>query len=624
MAQQHDSNDAGPAAAATTTTSGLSLAAHGGGMLLLLAATAASGAMVFQHMVGLSLPGCGPASACARAANSVWGTLPVIDWPVSHVGLAYFLGLLLAWILSRGGVTATLKNTVRLGAAGSVLFVVVMIVHMKEYLCQYCITVHTANLLFWLLVEGFSRPSAVPSRAVAALGAMFIVSTVGLAAGELATRQQVAEREEGERAESSGQIIEQSGGAANPEGAGFTGRYRLGPEDAPIRMVIFMDYQCEDCGRIEKDIFEIFDERDDMSISVKQFPFCTDCNKYMPRNDHPNACWASRAAEAAGILRGNDGFWKMHHWLFSVGGGFTNEELEEFLVAEGYDLDLWARTMAGPETLRLVQQDIDEGIDLGIRYTPMIFINGVELKGWRVQDAVRRTVEEVAATNPPARTAAHDRPLTALDAAVEAWRTATRFPVPPDVQPWPMGAEDAPIQIVLWGDYQEPFSAEADGLVRQFMAGRSDVRYDFRHYPMNQECNPNAASTKHPYACVAAKAAEAAGILGGREAYARMHEWLMAHQSDFTEEFLDLTAEQMGLDLEAFRAAMAGDRAAQAIEADATFAKRIGLRSIPFIFVNGKFVEAWRNQRGEFLSSILAAAAESVAAPPPPVPAGTE
>ena len=175
---------------------------------------------------------------------------------------------------------------------------------------------------------------------------------------------------------------------------------RLGPEAAPIRLVIFSDYQCEDCGYIEDDIFAFFVQRDDMSISVKQYPMCTDCNANVGVNLHPNACWAARAAETAGILYGNDAFWQIHEWLFQHEGFFTFEDMQSYVLEHEYDFDDWSRVMGSEETLRLVQQDIDEGFDLGIQRTPMIFINGVELKGWRVQGGVQRAWNP---TNPPAR-----------------------------------------------------------------------------------------------------------------------------------------------------------------------------------------------------------------------------
>ena len=34
----------------------------------------ATGMLVLHHLVGMTLPGCGPGSNCARAASSSWGS----------------------------------------------------------------------------------------------------------------------------------------------------------------------------------------------------------------------------------------------------------------------------------------------------------------------------------------------------------------------------------------------------------------------------------------------------------------------------------------------------------------------------------------------------------------------
>ena len=126
---------------------------------------------------------------------------------------------------------------------------------------------------------------------------------------------------------------------AEPEG--FTGRYRIGPEVAPVRVVVISDYQCPDCNTVEDQIREVLDEYKDtgkLSFSAKHFPMSNSCNRYLGSNNmHPNACWAARAAETAGRLRGNEGFMEMHRWLFARKGSFTDAELRQGLVELGYE-----------------------------------------------------------------------------------------------------------------------------------------------------------------------------------------------------------------------------------------------------------------------------------------------
>jgi protein-disulfide isomerase len=463
--------------------------------------------------------------------------------------------------------------------------------------------VHIANFCFLGVVE-FS-PVADAGNGRRALGwaaAAFVVVT-GLQVGGL-----VVERAKGEQQvkESLDEIIKAS---HQPQGEPFTGRYRLGPADAPIRLVVFSDFQCPDCRRFEQQVRSVFAERTDMSVSHKHHPFCSDCNPFVKRNMHPNACWAARAAEAAGMLRGNDGFWHMHRWLFDRGGSFTDAEIKQALAGFGYDVAEFIRVMQSPETLELVQADIFEARDLGIHRTPMVFINGVELRGWHVPTALKTAVERLAATNPPRGTPEQDRPEDAFDKYVTDWRLEQAFALPPDVPERTIGPADAAADVVLWGDYEEPITGSADRLLRGILAKRDDMRYTFRHYPINESCNSVAARTLHAHACDAAKAAEAAGTLGGDEGYWAMHEWIMANQRNLGDEALLQAAVELGYDETAFLAAMNSPEAARAITVDATAGKRMGLTGVPLIYVNGKKIPRWRKEG--VLDAIIEEAANS-------------
>ena len=49
------------------------------------------------------------------------------------------------------------------------------------------------------------------------------------------------------------------------------------------------------------------------------------------------------------------------------------------------------------------------------------------------------------------------------------------------------GSADAPVQIVMWGDYESQACADAHEVIRQVMElqeGR--VRFNFRHFPLTQ------------------------------------------------------------------------------------------------------------------------------------------
>lgn len=636
------------------------------GAVFAAVAVGASLVLVGHHITGLAVPGCGPGEACDQAAESVWGTVPVVRWPVSFLGLAYFAGALAGWLAAGGALPRSARHVVRAGALASLVFCA--IIALELLFCRYCIVAHLANFAFWITTELSRARTARAARVWAVAGATFALVSVAVGAWDRGQRAATLRRGERERDESVRQMIERSRGpevaaaepgtrpagppegsaatravvesrpvatepssrpagveagpgraAAEPDGRPFEGRYRWGPEAAPIRIVMFTAYQCPDCRRIETDLRALMAERNDLAVSIKHFPLTSECNPGVQRTTQPNGCWAARAAEAAGILWGVEGFWKMHAWLFDRRGVFeTQAELEEGIRSLGYDPRGFVQVMSSRQTLERVQADCAEARRLGLYFTPMIFINGVELKGWHVPQALRRSVAELAATGPPPRTAAHDRPPLAFEKYVADWREEPVRTLPPDAPARTLGAAEPRVDIVLWGDYQEPFTAEADGIIRAFVAGRPEARYTFRHFPFNGDCNPQIQERRHPRACRAAQAAEAAGLLGGAAAYWGMHTWLMEHQAEFSDQTLRAAAATLGLDADALLAALDRPEVQAAIADDIEAARQLprlrlgvppGVHSIPTIFVNGRYIPRWRLDEAPVLQTILDEAA---------------
>ena len=129
------------------------------GVVALLISIIFSGILTLKQLglIGDSLPGCGPESACAAVTNGPWGRIPWIQWPVSYLGLAWFIGLAIGWLLSKGVINNTFRWLARLGAAASVVFVLVMIA--GGAICPYCLFAHVGSLIFWIVVETNSRRS---------------------------------------------------------------------------------------------------------------------------------------------------------------------------------------------------------------------------------------------------------------------------------------------------------------------------------------------------------------------------------------------------------------------------------------------------------------------------------
>ncbi len=562
---------------------------------------------MLEHVGAVGLPGCGAASGCARATSGPWGRVPGLGWPISYLGLAYFAALLVAWPLA--GNDRRILIVVRLGAALSVLYVGVMLVgHM---LCPYCLTVHAANLGFWVLSEALARrPGAVAPPAtrrsrrwVWAGAAVFLGISAALGVLDQGARKGAAERAERDLSASTARIS-----AAPAPANRFEGRYRLGPERSPIRLVLFTDYQCPDCRGIEGDVRREVAADPRIAVSIKHFPFCIACNPGAP-DLHPNACWAARAAEAAGILGGPDGFWRMHHWLFDRSGAFTDGELSAALPGLGFEGGRFLAVMMGDETLARVRADIDEGLALGLSMTPMIFINGVELKGWSAPDAVRRAVQAAARASPPAASSDVDRPPPAREKYLADWREGPLLNIPPDAFPHAMGSQAPRATIVLFGDYQEPNTIKADAEIRRILSEREDARYEFRHFPVDQSCNPDLPQTASPLGCLAARAAEVVAFVKGPDTFRRMHEWLMARGPGLTGPVLLEAAPTFGFEGNILAEATEIEEIKTAVLEDINAARALGITSVPMIIINGRLAARWELEGENLLGAMVEEAA---------------
>ena len=104
------------------------------------------------------------------------------------------------------------------------------------------------------------------------------------------------------------------------------------------------------------------------------------------------------------------------------------------------------------------------------------------------------------------------------------------------------GPARAAVTIVEYGDFECPYCGQAESVVRELLAGRGDVRYVWRHLPLNDV---------HPHAQFAAEAAEAAADQG---AFWDMHDLLLRHQDRLQVRDLLRYATDLGLDTDRFSA----------------------------------------------------------------------
>jgi protein-disulfide isomerase len=138
------------------------------------------------------------------------------------------------------------------------------------------------------------------------------------------------------------------------------------------------------------------------------------------------------------------------------------------------------------------------------------------------------------------------------------------------------GAPMAAVTIVEFSDFECPYCGAAHpviGRVLREYEGR--VRLVFKHYPLDG----------HLHAMAAARAAVAAANQGK---FWEMHDLLFENQSALEPEDLERYAEELGLDVERFRADLVSDATQRRIDADKAAGHEIGVTGTPTILVNGR------------------------------------
>jgi protein-disulfide isomerase/uncharacterized membrane protein len=148
---------------------------------------------------------------------------------------------------------------------------------------------------------------------------------------------------------------------------------RLGPADAPLRLVVFFSFQCPACADLSREIRTLPEEfHSNLCLVAKHFPLGPDCNPVVRTAGHPRACEAARAAVAA---QAQGRFWPLHDALLQADWS-TTESLSPLARAAGLDLARFEADRADAATASKVQADIELGRRLGVAETPAVFLNG--------------------------------------------------------------------------------------------------------------------------------------------------------------------------------------------------------------------------------------------------------
>ena len=138
------------------------------------------------------------------------------------------------------------------------------------------------------------------------------------------------------------------------------------------------------------------------------------------------------------------------------------------------------------------------------------------------------------------------------------------------------GLAGARLTLVEYGDYQCPYCGAAYPVVKRLQKSFDwELRFIFRNFPLTEA---------HPYALVAAEAAEAAALQGK---FWEMHDLLFERQAQLEPAALLNWARELGLDLEKLGTALRQGEISRRIKEDRRSGITSGVNGTPCFFING-------------------------------------
>ncbi|MCA9604437.1 MAG: thioredoxin domain-containing protein, partial [Myxococcales bacterium] len=209
-----------------------------------------------------------------------------------------------------------------------------------------------------------------------------------------------------------------------PEGAP-----QRGPDDALVTIVMWSDFECPFCQRVEPTLTRLVNEHgNDIRVVWRNNP--------LPF--HQNAGPAAQAAMEAMDQGGNEKFWAMHSLLFENRTAMARADLERYAQQLNLNMEQFRAALDNNEHQASIQADMRAAQQIGAAGTPNFFINGVNLRGAQPYEAFDQVVRAELAN--AQRMVRSGTPRNQVYASL--MRTARTSPPPPPT-PSPVDAQPA-------------------------------------------------------------------------------------------------------------------------------------------------------------------------------------
>jgi protein-disulfide isomerase len=359
----------------------------------------------------------------------------------------------------------------------------------------------------------------------------------------------------------------------------FSHDLRRGAKATKVTIVEFSDFQCPFCKRAEPTVRGVLDKygKDVALVWMNQpLPF------------HEHAMDAATAFQAA-ARQGADKAWKLHDKMYENNTALTRPDIEKYAGEVGLNLGKLKQDWDDAKIKADIAEDMKIGTQVGANGTPTFYINGHELVGAQEAAAFEKIVDdEIKAADALIKKGTPLRDVYAKRIELAALAAPAPSPGAPAAPPEPEGKFDvrlgdapvkgpatAPVTLIAFSDFQCPFCSRAVPTVRQLESDyQGKLRIAFKQFPL----------PFHDHAHLAAEAALAANEQGKFWQY---HDKLFANQQALERPALETYAQELGLDMAKFRAALDSGKFKDKVDAEAKEGAAVGTTGTPTFFING-------------------------------------
>lgn len=154
-----------------------------------------------------------------------------------------------------------------------------------------------------------------------------------------------------------------------------------GPQNAPVTLVEFSDFQCPYCVAATPQLEAVLKAYPtQVRLIFKQYPL----------EMHSQAAFAATAAIAA---HKQGKFWPMHDAMFANHDNLSRDNILALAKQNGLDMQRFQADLDSTEVQEAVTRDIQDGDRVGVSGTPTLFVDGQHYNGPIELDALKSVID---------------------------------------------------------------------------------------------------------------------------------------------------------------------------------------------------------------------------------------